>query len=106
MGVGMRRHATPAAEAALEGVGKAADVLEDARDALTEARTALGGAVVKARALGASWGHVGDVLRVSRQAAQERFGALVPPRHCRSAGCTRRPVGHLWDPEECPAPTV
>lgn len=98
----MRRRASTTALAALEDVGKAADLLEDARDALETARGDLAAYVVQARARGASWGHVGDVLGVSRQAAHERFGALVPPKYCASSACRRRPPGHMWDPEKCP----
>lgn len=45
----------------------------------TEAEESLRGTVDSARAAGLSWEQIGDTLRVSRQAAQQRFGTRVAP---------------------------
>lgn len=55
----------------LRRIGEAADAIERARDALTQA-------VASARSHGRSWGQIGMVLGVSRQAARERFGTPSP----------------------------
>lgn len=62
----------PAADAAdLARIGRAAQAVADARDSLAEA-------VAEARAGGRSWGQIGMVLGVSKQAARERFGTARP----------------------------
>jgi hypothetical protein len=55
----------------LRRIGEAADAVERARDALAQA-------VASARSHGRSWGQIGMVLGVSRQAARERFGTPSP----------------------------
>jgi len=55
----------------LRRIGEAAEAIERARDALAEA-------VASARSHGRSWGQIGMVLGVSRQAARERFGTPSP----------------------------
>lgn len=55
----------------LRRIGEAADAIDHARDALAEA-------VASARSLGPSWGQIGMVLGVSRQATRERFGTPSP----------------------------
>lgn len=47
------------------------------RSAVNQAEDALYRAVEDAREAGMSWQAIGDVLGVSRQAAQQRFGAWV-----------------------------
>jgi Protein of unknown function (DUF3887) len=51
-----------------------------ARDLQAAAEAALQGAIDRARAAGASWRDIGDVLGTSRQAAFQRFGHPVDPR--------------------------
>lgn len=46
-----------------------------------EARTVLHRAVASARAAGASWALIGSELRMSRQAAQQRFGDAARVQH-------------------------
>ena len=48
-----------------------------ARHGVEDARAALDRAVVDAYAAGFSWGSIGMMLDVSRQAARQRFGHLV-----------------------------
>jgi hypothetical protein len=55
----------------LRRIGEAAVAIDHARDALAEA-------VASARSQGRSWGQIGMVLGVSRQAARERFGTPSP----------------------------
>jgi DNA-directed RNA polymerase specialized sigma24 family protein len=63
---------SPEADASdLRRVGEAADAIEHARETLREA-------VASARSRGRSWGQIGMVLGVSRQAARERFGTPSP----------------------------
>jgi hypothetical protein len=50
--------------------------LSDARDGLHRARRRYAEAVGTARAAGLSWGEIGNVLGVSRQALHRRFGDL------------------------------
>lgn len=50
--------------------------LSDARDGLHRARRRYAEAVGTARAAGLSWGEIGNVLGVSRQALHRRFGGL------------------------------
>ena len=45
---------------------------------LERAKTGLAEAVAAARANGRSWGFIGLVLGISRQAAQQRFGESTP----------------------------
>jgi len=59
-------------EAYLRLVQAAVDISVEAGDSLRES-------VVSARAAGVSWERIGDVLRISRQAAQQRFGGPTPP---------------------------
>ncbi len=62
----------PEADAAdLARIGRAAKAVEQARASLSEA-------VADARAGGRSWGQIGMVLGVSKQAARERFGTPRP----------------------------
>ena len=46
-----------------------------AKHALGEAEDELRAAVAASRASGRSWGHIGIVLGISKQAAQQRFGS-------------------------------
>jgi hypothetical protein len=63
---------TPEADASdLRRIGEAAAAIDAARDALVTA-------VNEARVHGRSWGQIGMVLGVSRQAARERFGTPAP----------------------------
>ena len=55
----------------LARIGRAAQGVEQARESLAEA-------VAEARAGGRSWGQIGMVLGVSKQAARERFGTPRP----------------------------
>ena len=55
----------------LRRIGEAAEATERARDALAQA-------VASASSHGRSWGQIGMVLGVSRQAARERFGTPSP----------------------------
>jgi hypothetical protein len=55
----------------LRRIGEAAQAIDAARDALSAAVTA-------ARERGRSWGQIGMVLGVSKQAARERFGTPAP----------------------------
>jgi hypothetical protein len=52
--------------------------ISDAAEAIVAAREALGAAVAAAKAGGRSWGQIGMVLGVSKQAARERFGTPAP----------------------------
>jgi hypothetical protein len=52
--------------------------ISEAAEAIGAAREALGAAVAAARAGGRSWGQIGMVLGVSKQAARERFGTPAP----------------------------
>jgi hypothetical protein len=62
---------TPASDAAdLRRIGAAQDRAEDAEQELTRA-------VAAARKQGRSWAAIGMVLGISRQAAQQRFGAKL-----------------------------
>ncbi len=54
------------------------ELLEGA-DELRRAEERVNKAVRCARAAGASWGQIGDAVGISRQAAQQRFGAERPP---------------------------
>ncbi len=46
-----------------------------AKHAIREAEGELHAAVAASRASGRSWGHIGIVLGISKQAAQQRFGS-------------------------------
>jgi hypothetical protein len=54
-------------------------LVQAAMDISVEAADSLRESVVSARAAGVSWERIGDVLRISRQAAQQRFGGPTPP---------------------------
>lgn len=74
---GLDPKSTPARDAHfLWHIRTAADAFEAARSAVDDTRTQLDTAVAAARAHGDSWGLIGMVLGVSRQAAQQRFGHL------------------------------
>lgn len=60
-------------EAGLAQVRAAAEQLEASRLALTEA-------VRRARAAGATWAEIGDLLGITRQAAYKRFATPTDPR--------------------------
>lgn len=63
---------SPGADAAdLRRIGEAADAIEHANDSLIAA-------VAAARSHGRSWGQIGMVLGVTKQAARERFGTPSP----------------------------
>lgn len=63
---------SPEADATdLRRIGEAADAIERARDTLAQA-------VASARSHGRSWGQIGMVVGVSRQAARERFDTPSP----------------------------
>ncbi|MBT0566709.1 DUF3887 domain-containing protein [Williamsia sp. CHRR-6] len=49
---------------------------DSATSALADAQSAL---VARARGAGHTWSEIGDILRISRQAAQQRFGARAVP---------------------------
>ncbi len=49
-----------------------------AKQAVRDAEVELRAAVAAARASGRSWGHIGIVLGISKQAAQQRFGGVAP----------------------------
>ena len=67
-------HTAPARDARhLRHIRVAADAFEAAKAELDEAKARLDAAVGDARAHGDSWGLIGMVLGVSRQAAQQRF---------------------------------
>ncbi|CAQ00634.1 hypothetical protein ACR8AL_11890 [Clavibacter sepedonicus] len=59
-------------DAYLRLVATVADIDAEAHDTLRDA-------VHSARAAGASWERIGDTLRISRQAAQQRFGQEARP---------------------------
>ena len=68
---------TPARDARyLRYIREAATAFDEARAALDSAKTRLDDAVAQARAHGDSWGVIGMVLGVSRQAAQQRFADI------------------------------
>jgi hypothetical protein len=54
--------------------------------AVATAEAELADAVAAARANGRSWGMIGLVLGISRQAARERFGEPLPKQKPRRAG--------------------
>jgi multidrug efflux pump subunit AcrA (membrane-fusion protein) len=60
----------------LRRVREAADAFETAKAALESAKAQLDEAVAQARIRGDSWGLIGMVLGVSRQAAQQRFAHI------------------------------
>jgi hypothetical protein len=63
------------------GRGRApAGAVAAARELSAAAEAALQAAVDRARATGASWREIGDVLGTSRQAAFQRFGHPIDPR--------------------------
>lgn len=66
------------------------DLVAIARDAHDETATLLRAAVSSARGVGCTWEQVGTVLGMSRQAAQQRFGARdeVPPPPADRSGRT------------------
>jgi len=66
--------------AELSRAGSPRDAVAAARDLSAAADAALQAAVDRARAAGASWREIGDVLGTSRQAAFQRFGHPVDPR--------------------------
>lgn len=71
---------TPARDARfLRHIRAAADDVEDAKTQLDDAKARLDEAVATARAQGDSWGLIGMVLGVSRQAAQQRFAHVEQP---------------------------
>jgi len=49
-----------------------------AKQAVHDAEAELRAAVAAARTSGRSWGHIGIVLGISKQAAQQRFGGVAP----------------------------
>jgi len=57
-----------------------------ALNAVATAEIELADAVAAARASGRSWGIIGLVLGISRQAARERFGEPLPKQKPRRAG--------------------
>lgn len=59
----------------------------DAAEALRRDEAALQQAVVAARAHGATWSQIGEVLGISRQSAHERWGHLQRPAGCRHLDC-------------------
>ncbi len=71
---------TPARDARyLRHIREAADACDAAKARLDEAKTRLDDAVAEARAHGDSWGVIGMVLGISRQAAQQRFSDIEQP---------------------------
>lgn len=62
--------------------------LIDAARAQAQAETDVAAAVGLARAAGASWGHIGDAVGVSRQAAQQRWRNVAGPASGSQAGLT------------------
>jgi hypothetical protein len=54
--------------------------LADARDDLSRARARYEKAIRTARVVGLSWGEIGRVLGVPRQALHRRFRTIAPPR--------------------------
>jgi hypothetical protein len=70
-------HTTPARDARyLRRIREAADVCDAAKTRLDEVKVHLDNAVGEARAHGDSWGLIGMVLGISRQAAQQRFSDI------------------------------
>ncbi len=49
-----------------------------AKHAVRDAEVELRAAVAASRASGRSWGHIGIVLGITKQAAQQRFGGVSP----------------------------
>lgn len=69
-----RRSAVGRTHAARKLPGAELARLADAARRLAEAEAALAAAASDARRAGASWAHIGDVVGVTRQAAQQRWG--------------------------------
>lgn len=69
--------------------------IDQARRDLRTAEHNLAGAVHRARQQGQPWSAIGTALRVSRQAAQQRFGDLPGPTHPLSPPDHRRPSAVL-----------